>query len=135
MDESRKSYAWNHYFFLYYGSESLDQDVRDMTGTWTVEANDDKVLCDLEEHRKVADSEKIAVRVLLHEVKSVQRQGTVDTISVEPKEKGFQMVDFQRLPELNRNLTFIFVNAKGQEIDRVTERDLSTIRRISRGNP
>ena len=118
--EGKASYEWNHFSFLYYGSASLAFDVRNLAGLWT--ASDVERPCENSEHQEqILSGQQVGLWILLHQAKLMERQGAVYTVTVQPTDKGFQRVDFPRPPGPAKNLTLIFQDPDGKEIDRVIE--------------
>lgn len=113
-------YPWTHNFFVAYGHASLDYDLENLSGLWTL-ASDVRSKC-LEPERQdaILKLEKAEVWLLFHRVKDLRRTGSDYYIVVSPAEKGVQFVQFAR-PVEKVPLTLHIVTEKGQEVEKIIE--------------
>ncbi|MBI2816010.1 MAG: hypothetical protein HYX72_03635 [Acidobacteria bacterium] len=120
-DKGKSSYEWNHDFFIVpRNSASLNFDLENLTGVWS--ALDKNNLCDPQERWKEVDRGRtVELLILLHRVQSIERTGTLYTVTVQSTGKGFEIVQVGRPKEASDKLTFVIVNQKRQEIDRLIE--------------
>ena len=117
-DESIK-YPWTHDFFVVYGNASVEYDLVNLSGLWTL--GDARSKCtEPDRLDAISKLEKAEVWVLFHRVQDVRSVGTDYYIVVEPTEKGVQFVQFPR-PESQVPLTLHFVTEDGQEIQVLVE--------------
>ena len=119
---ANKSHDWTHYFFKISDSASIAYQLANTTGIWT--ADDVQRNCGRGDYEQLGAGPRIEIWTVLHKVESIRRQDAVYTLVVKPTEKGFQIVDFARPSGPMRNLTFIFVNPEGQELDCITEQGM-----------
>ena len=119
-DEKVIKYPWTHNFFVVYGNASVEYDIINLSGLWTL-AGDIRSKC-IEPDRQdaILKLQKAEVWVLLHRVKAIRRVGTDYYIVVEPAGRGVQFIQFAR-PKQQIPLTFHFVTEDGQEIDKIVE--------------
>jgi hypothetical protein len=115
-------YLWTHDFFVNYGSASVEQDMRDLSGLWTLPAGVRATCFEQARQDAILQLRMAEVWVLFHTVKEIRRVGTSYTVIVEPVEQGVQFVQFPR-PERQLPLTLYFVTQEGHEIDKVEEAD------------
>ena len=111
---------WTHDFFVVYGSASIEYDLENLSGLWTLQGEERAKCYERERHEAVLRLEMAEVWVLLHRVKQVKRLGAFYVIVVEPTERGVQFVQFPR-PAEKVPLTLYFVTADGQQIDVIAE--------------
>lgn len=117
-------YPWTHNFVMHYGSASLEYDLVNLTGIWT--ATDLEWQCDSwwRESRLGTGAELgveiwAEIWVLGYRVESIKHLGPDYVIVVEPIDRGFQVVDFQRPAPMSLN--FAFVTPEGQILDEIVE--------------
>ena len=131
-DEEVLKYPWTHNFFVRYGSASIGQDIRDLSGLWTLPGWARSGCIEQERHDALRNWEEAEIWVLFHKVRQIRREGTSYVVIVEPVEHGVQFVRFPRPDQ--RPLTLYFVTEDGREIDRVVEEDYRYWPRRQEGN-
>ena len=113
-------HPWTHNFFVVYGDASIEYDVANLSGLWTLPGDVRAKCLEPEAHDAILKLQTAEVWVLLHSVKSVKRLDTDYVVTVEPMESGVQFVHFAR-PERQVPLTLHFVTEDGEEIEEVIE--------------
>ncbi|MBI2845437.1 MAG: hypothetical protein HYX86_02700 [Chloroflexi bacterium] len=105
-------YAWTHNFIMHYGSASLEYDLGNLTGVWT--ATDLEWQCDSwwRESRlgmggPLGREVWAEIWVLNYRVLSIKHILSDYVIVVEPTERGFEVIDFQRPAPISLSLTFL----------------------------
>jgi len=111
---------WTHDFFVVYGSASIEYDLENLSGLWTLQGEERAGCYERERLEAVLKLEMAEAWVLLHRVKQVKRLGNFYVIVVEPTERGVQFVQFPR-PAEKVPLTLYFVTADGQQVDVIVE--------------
>jgi hypothetical protein len=122
MDEDVQEYLWTHNFFVNYGSANVEQDMKDLSGLWTLPGGVRAACFEQERQDAILQLQMAEVWVLLHTVKGIRRVDTSYVIIVEPVEQGVQFVQFPR-SDHQLPLTLYFVTRAGHEIDKVEEAD------------
>lgn len=119
LPEPAVKYAWNHDFFLQYGSADIAFDMRNLSGLWT-DTTTDLSRCDrVDVQDAVLRAKKIELWSLKHRVTGVRRLGNTYWVEVAPTARGYQVALLPR--DGPAPLTFIFVDVTGKEVDRVVE--------------
>lgn len=118
-DEEVLKYPWTHDFFVVYGTASIEQDIRDLSGLWTLPGWAMSGCFEQERHDALRNWEEAEIWVLLHKVRQIKREGTSYVVIVEPVEHGVQFVRFPRPDQ--RPLTLYFATEDGHEIDQIVE--------------
>jgi hypothetical protein len=122
--EQNIKYPWTHYFFVVYGSASIENSLENLSGLWTLQGEERAGCYERERHEAVLRLETAEVWVLLHRVRQVKHLGAFYAIVVELTERGVQFVQFPRSAE-KVPLTLYFVTADGQQIDAIVEAEMS----------
>jgi len=120
LDRAVIRIPWEHAFFVSYGNASGEYDLINLSGLWTLGADVRARCLEPAAQDAVLKLEVAEVWVLLHQVKSVRREGTEYTIVVAPADQGVQFVRFAR-PEPPSPLTLRFVDERGQALDEIVE--------------
>lgn len=114
------NYPWTHDFLVTYGSASLEYDLINLSGLWTL-PDDVRAKCiEPTASDAVLNLRQAEVWALLHRVLSVSHVGADYYIVVEPADQGVQFIEFAR-PEQQVPLTLHFVTGDGQELDKIVE--------------
>jgi len=120
-DEEILKYPWTHDFLVTYGSASIQQDLIDLGGLWSLPEGARAGCIEPERHQALINWEEVELWILLHRVKKVRRIDTSYAIVVEPAEAGAQFV---RLPRPDQvPLSFIFVTEEEEVVDKIVEED------------
>jgi dipeptidyl aminopeptidase/acylaminoacyl peptidase len=120
-DEEVLTYPWRHDFFLHYGSASVEQDLTNLSGLWTLPEGARARCIEPERQQALIDWEEVELWILLHRVKRVRRADASYTVVVEPVKQGVQFVRLPRSDQLP--LTFTFVTEEGQVVETIEEED------------
>lgn len=124
MPEDLRTYHWTHDFFIVYGSASIEYDIVNLAGLWTLPTAG----CLAQERQDaVVKFEAAEVWVLLHTVREVKRIDTSYAIVVEPVDQGVQFIQFSRPaspdPQSSPPLTVYFIAQDGHVVDSIAESD------------
>ncbi len=119
-DEKVIKYPWTHDFFVAYGSASIEYDIINLSGLWTLPGNVRDNCLGSDRQEAIVALKTAEVWVLLHTVKNVYRTGADYYLVVEPAETGVQFVQFSRT-EQHVPLTFHFVTEGSQEVEKIAE--------------
>ena len=112
-DHGAKAYEWNHQFLLVPpDSTSIQYHAGNEAGLWTEDTFSST--CDDTQYKH--NDKWVEAWILLHRVKTIQTDGSVCTITVEPTAKGFQSIIFRRIAP---NMSFRFVDVNGRMLDEV----------------
>jgi WD40 repeat protein len=120
IDQGVVTYLWSHDFLINYGSASINQDIRDLSGLWTLRGGYMDGCLTPEREDAVLKLKSVELWSLLHRVLRIQRLGSDYAITVAPADKGVQFVQFPR-PEDQKPITFYFVSVDGRLIERLNE--------------
>jgi hypothetical protein len=118
LDEQAVKYPWTHGFFVTYGSASLEYDLINLSGLWTL-PGDARTKC-LEQSDTILKLQTAELWALYHRVKGITRLNTCYVVTVESVDTGVQFVHFSR-PKDHLPMTLHFVDENGQEIDTIAE--------------
>lgn len=121
-NEEVTKYPWTHNFFVVYGSASIESDIENLSGLWTVQGGERGKCFEPERHDAILKLQTAEVWALLHKVNSIKRLDTSYVIVVEPGQRGVQFVQFPR-PSGWLPLTLYFVTSDGQEVEKIAEAD------------
>lgn len=113
--------AWNEDFVLAGASASVEYDVINLSGLWSVPA-DTRSSCLDEANRRAIQAGSIAeIWMLRHTVSDVRKVDEAEyVIQVESRATGVQFIHFSRGQE---PITLVFADRKGVEIERIVESD------------
>jgi len=75
-DEGVIQYPWTHDFFVVYGDASVEYDIINLSGLWTLEGDVRSQCIEPERQDAIKKLQKAEVWVLLHRVKTIKRVGT-----------------------------------------------------------
>jgi hypothetical protein len=116
-DVGPSAYEWNHDFLLNEPeSASLTYHSGNLSGLWTAGP---RTHC----QRHDGDPEWIELWALNHHVASMTLEADVITVTAEHRDKGFEILQFQRPSSLgSAHATIRFVNARGEVLDQLVER-------------
>ena len=118
LDEKAVKYPWTHGFFVAYGAASLEYDLINLSGLWTL-PGDARTKC-LEQSDTILKLQTAELWALYHRVKGITRLNTCYVVTVESVDTGVQFVHFSR-PKDYLPMTLHFVDENGQEIDTIAE--------------
>jgi hypothetical protein len=119
-DQEEIKYLWTRNFFVAYGSASIEYDMINLSGLWTLAGDVRKKCIEPTAQDAILKLREAEVWVLLYRVKSVRRVGADYNIVIEPTKAGVQFIQFAR-PEDQVPLTLHFMSESGQEIERIVE--------------
>ncbi|MEA3377181.1 MAG: hypothetical protein U9R72_13405 [Chloroflexota bacterium] len=120
-DDEVLKYPWRQDFFVTYGSASVEQDLIDLTGLWTLPDGARAGCIEPERQQALIDWEEVELWILLHRVEEVKRTDAAYTVVVEPVGEGVQFVRLPRPDQLP--LTFTFVTEEGEVVDEIVEEE------------
>lgn len=119
-DQDVLKYPWTHDFFLVYGNASVDYDIVNLSGLWTLPADTRSKCIEAKRQDAILKLQDAEIWVLLHEVKEIRREGTSYTVIVEPRERGVQFVQFPRAAQ-QEPIHLCFVTPDGDMISELRE--------------
>ena len=122
VNEEVTKYPWTHNFFVVYGGASIEYDIENLSGLWTLEGGERAKCFEPERHDAILKLQTAEVWSLLHKVSNIKRLGTSYAIVVEPTQQGVQFVQFPRPTEW-LPLTLYFVTSDGEEVEKIVEAD------------
>ena len=121
LDEETLLYPWEHGFFVAYGTASLDYDVVNLSGLWTLPEGVREDCLEAERQEAVLKLDTAEVWLLFYRVVSVKWIGEQYAITVEPSGGGVQFIQFAR-PEARVPLTVYFVReGDGKVLETIVE--------------
>ncbi len=117
-DVGPSAYEWTHGFLLNDpDSASITYHNENLSGLWTARG---RVQCQRHDDGAL---DWIEVWSLNHHVASITIDGVVITVTAEPREKGFEILQFQRPGSLgSAHATIRFVTERGEVLDQLVER-------------
>lgn len=118
VEESIAEYLWSENFLINYGSASVEYDMLNLSGLWTL-PTDVRATCLNTGTAADLMHSTVELWVLLHKVNAITYSDASYTIVVEPVEKGAEFVRFSRATQ--EPLTLRFVTLDGSEVAQIVE--------------
>jgi len=120
VDQDVLKYPWDQDFFITYGSASINYDIINLSGLWTLPEGTRDPCFEEENQDAILKFKKAEIWVLNHSVTEIRRASAKYAIIVEPIGRGVQFLHFYRLSG-NMALTLYFVTSDGSVIDHINE--------------
>ena len=113
-------YPWTHHYFVSYGNASLDYDLLNLSGLWTLPADARAGCLEPDTQQAVVNLEKAEVWALGYRVTGINREGNDYYFVGRLVGQGVQFIQFAR-PEPQANLILHFLTQDGYELMRISE--------------